>query len=185
MYEWDEENQKLIVKYENVFHVAADFIVIEAEPYDEIVRDFHGHVFERNILPVDIRFEQKGADAGRCRPFLGKHSFQFGNGIAGIHDVFHDDDASSPDVGIKSENFADRACTACPGIGGKLDREQFAVESEPLHEFGSEKNGSVEHAQDNRNVFAVLEIIVQFRCYLVNGFLDFFVGNESPESLVE
>ena len=53
----------LDVKYINVLVVSSKFIVVKSESYDEVIRNLHRYVVDRNVLFVCIRLHQKGTYA--------------------------------------------------------------------------------------------------------------------------
>ena len=169
----------------DVPEVASDFVIVQSEADDEVVRNLHGDIVQLDVLVIDGGLEQHGADPDLAGASFADDSAQVLDRIAGIHDVFHDDDAAVLEAAGHAHDLADLARRAGPDVGGKLHGDQFAIESEPFHEFGRKHDGAVQDAQEDRDVGAAFEIRVDAGGYLVDGFFNFFVGEERFECLVE
>ena len=163
------EVQSLFVENVDVFVVAAVFVVVEAESYDEVVRILETNVDYLLIFFLCIRLaEHCTALSFGCALFK-EDILKLHDCIARIYDVFNNDYSSAGDVSCKSHSLFYLACSFCTFIRSKLYGNYLAIEVESLHELTHEHDGSVENAEKDREVLASCEILIYVSSHIVNG----------------
>ena len=106
-----------IIEDVDVFVIAAQLVVIEAEAHDEAVLDLHGHVIKFQVLLVHIGFEQHGADLHVRSAGIEQEGVEVGDGLAGVNDVFYDNHRAAFDGGGEAQYLAGNARGECAFIG--------------------------------------------------------------------
>ena len=175
----------LFVNNVDVSDVAAELVVVESETDDEGVGNLHAHVIQLDRLVVHFRLEEHRGDAHLGGAFLVQEHFLEGDdGVAGVHDVLADDDAPATYARGQAHHVQDGAGGLGALVGGQLDGNELAGKINTLQQLARERNGAVQHAQDDRDVGAAVEVGVDFPGYGVDGVHDALMADVRPEGLV-
>ena len=175
---------RICVEDVNVFVIAAQLVVVEAEAHDKTVFDFHGHVVELEVFFVDFGLEEHGADLHVGGAGVEQQGVQVGDGLAGVDDVFHHDDRPALDGRSEAQHLAGHAGGEGPFVGGEAHARELAGKVEAFHELAREEDRSVEHAEHDRNAVKMFEIVVDALRHVIDGLLQPLVRNVRNEILV-
>lgn len=154
----------LLVLVENVyvFVIAPNLVVIESESDDELVHYADSHIIKLHVLLVNVFLEKHRADFDLACAGFKKPLLQVDYRCARVDDILYDDRPAAVDVVLQADYllYLPRGPRAL--IGRNADAGQFAGEGQALHQFAGKHDGAVKHADDQRNVFAALEVVVDF-----------------------
>ena len=153
----------------DVFVIAAQLVIVQAETHDEAVLDFHGHVVQLEVLFVDFRLEEHRADLHVGGAGVQQKGVEVGDGLARIDDILHYDDGPSLDGRGQAEDLARNARRERPFVGREPDAREFAGEVEPFHQFARKEDRTIEDAQDDGRPVEVLEIVIDAFRYGIDG----------------
>lgn len=137
--------------------MTAHGVVVKSIAYDESLRQFHADIFYVQFRnPAFVRLEGEGTylDAGRPEGLQALNEEV--HAVAGLDDVFDNDDMPPFDIFCNGQLLLDTVCRCGALIAGNLSEGYLAGACDSPHQIGSKQEGSVKDNYENRVLVSVV-----------------------------